>query len=193
MTIGIDTRLSHAVGVPGGSNKVTLMMFDMSGDPRFRTIMSSYCKGPDIVVYVFNKTSRASMEELRDDIIPTCERALNRTAIKVVLANFSHESEVEGTTDSDTDSHSAGNSSHSSHSSDAPVSTAEGEAVAKSVGATYYEVSAKYDAHIEEAIEDAVHIALVQMSTQDTQRKSLADIRDTNNSTSPGATQCSVM
>lgn len=62
-TIGVDFRFKY-IDVDG--ERVKLQIWDTAGQERYRGITSSYYKGADIVILVFDITRRSTFAALRD-------------------------------------------------------------------------------------------------------------------------------
>ncbi|NHI90281.1 MAG: GTP-binding protein [Candidatus Thorarchaeota archaeon] len=76
MTIGVNFA-SKKVTI--GENNVTLMLWDLGGQPRFREVISDYFKGARIAIAVYDATRTFSLQRLSDwlgrvkDNAPDCQ------------------------------------------------------------------------------------------------------------------------
>ena len=64
-TIGIDFKIRFDEG-----SNIKLQIWDTAGQERFRTITSSYYKGADAFIIVFDLTNRESFESVANNWIP---------------------------------------------------------------------------------------------------------------------------
>ncbi|KAG6826450.1 hypothetical protein H0H92_015760 [Tricholoma furcatifolium] len=127
-TIGVDFRV-HKMEVKG--KKVKLSIWDTAGQERFRTITSSYYRGAQGVILVYDVANRESF-----DALPRWYRELETyvsdSVVKILVGNkldkeFSRQ-----------------------------VSTKEGEAFAKRMNSLFIEASAKTAVGVNEAFQEVV-------------------------------------
>ncbi|KAH8109063.1 ras-domain-containing protein [Phellopilus nigrolimitatus] len=127
-TIGVDFRV-HKMDVQG--KKVKLSIWDTAGQERFRTITSSYYRGAQGIILVYDVANRESFDAL-PRWYSELETYVSSSVIKIVVGNkvdkeFSRQ-----------------------------VSTTEGAAFAERMGSLFVEASAKTDVGVREAFTDVV-------------------------------------
>ena len=127
-TIGVDFRV-HKMDVKG--KKVKLSIWDTAGQERFRTITSSYYRGAQGVILVYDVTSRESFEAL-PRWYNELETYVSSSVVKILVGNkvdkeFSRQ-----------------------------VSTADGEAFAARMGSLFIETSAKTSVGVRETFQEVV-------------------------------------
>ncbi|KAF8623278.1 hypothetical protein AX17_007484 [Amanita inopinata Kibby_2008] len=127
-TIGVDFRV-HKMEVNG--RKVKLSIWDTAGQERFRTITSSYYRGAQGVILVYDVANRETFDAL-PRWYAELETYISTPVIKILVGNkvdkeFSRQ-----------------------------VSTAEGEAYAQRMDSLFIEVSAKTAVGVEEAFREVV-------------------------------------
>ncbi|KAH9849121.1 ras-domain-containing protein [Lenzites betulinus] len=127
-TIGVDFRV-HKMEVKG--KRVKLSIWDTAGQERFRTITSSYYRGAQGIILVYDVANRESFEAL-PKWFSELETYVSSAVVKIIVGNkvdkeFSRQ-----------------------------VPTTEGEAFAKRMGALFVEASAKTAVGVEDAFRDVV-------------------------------------
>ncbi|KAF7290587.1 Ras-related protein Rab-18 [Mycena indigotica] len=127
-TIGVDFRV-HKMEVKG--KKVKLSIWDTAGQERFRTITSSYYRGAQGVILVYDVSNRESFDAL-PRWYSELEASLSDKVVKILVGNkvdkeFSRQ-----------------------------VSTAEAEAYAARMNSLFVEASAKTAANVKEAFTQCV-------------------------------------
>lgn len=132
MTIGVNFA-SKKVQVD--NTNVTLMLWDMGGQPRFRDVVGDYFRGARAAICVYDATRVFSLERLRDWICRVQENAPD--CIFFFVANKVDE-----------------------RNDGFGVSPEEGLAFAQEYGATMMEVSAKTGAGVNEMFESVTRMLL---------------------------------
>jgi len=127
-TIGVDFRI-HKMDVRG--KKVKLSIWDTAGQERFRTITSSYYRGAQGVILVYDVTNRESFEAL-PRWYSELETYVSSSVVKILVGNkvdkeFSRQ-----------------------------VSTAEGQQFAKRMNSLFIETSAKTSVGVKETFQEVV-------------------------------------
>ncbi|KAJ7074571.1 ras-domain-containing protein [Mycena amicta] len=127
-TIGVDFRV-HKLEVKG--KKVKLSIWDTAGQERFRTITSSYYRGAQGIILVYDVSNRESFDAL-PRWYSELETYVSDKVVKILVGNkvdkeFSRQ-----------------------------VSTAEGEAFATRMNSLFVEASAKTAANVKEAFTQCV-------------------------------------
>jgi small GTP-binding protein len=122
-TIGVDFT-NRTVDV--GGDQVKLQLWDTAGQERFRTVTSTYYRGAQGIVVIFDVTERRSFESIQAWVADVDKWASQGT-VKILVGNK-------------TDLHDR-----------RQVTTEEGEALAQSLRMTYYETSARENYNVEEA------------------------------------------
>ncbi|KAF8063388.1 ras-domain-containing protein [Lyophyllum atratum] len=127
-TIGVDFRV-HKMEVKG--KKVKLSIWDTAGQERFRTITSSYYRGAQGIILVYDVSNRESFDAL-PRWYSELETYVSSSVVKILVGNkvdkeFSRQ-----------------------------VSTAEGEAFAKRMSSLFIEASAKTSVNVNEAFQEVV-------------------------------------
>ncbi|RDB21859.1 Ras-related protein Rab-18 [Hypsizygus marmoreus] len=127
-TIGVDFRV-HRMEVNG--QKVKLSIWDTAGQERFRTITSSYYRGAQGIILVYDVSNRESFDAL-PRWYSELETYVSNSVVKILVGNkidkeFSRQ-----------------------------VSTAEGEQFAKRMNSLFIEASAKTAIHVNEAFQEVV-------------------------------------
>ncbi len=71
-TIGVDFQLKSLQFTQndGRSANVKMQIWDTAGQERFRPIVTSYYRGANAVILVYDITNRESFEELRNNVAP---------------------------------------------------------------------------------------------------------------------------
>ncbi|WVF70340.1 hypothetical protein IAT40_005130 [Kwoniella sp. CBS 6097] len=135
-TIGVDFKVK-SIEIDGKKHKLSI--WDTAGQERFRTLTSSYYRGAQGVVLVYDVTSRQTFDELLKwfkEIDTYCGEGV----VKIVVGNkvdkeFSRQ-----------------------------VTTAEGQAFAQRTGALFLECSAKTNMGVPKAFEELVKQILARPS-----------------------------
>jgi len=127
-TIGVDFRV-HNMVVNG--KKVKLSIWDTAGQERFRTITSSYYRGAQGIILVYDVSNRESFDAL-PKWYSELETYVSESVVKIVVGNkldkeFSRQ-----------------------------VTTAEGAAFAERMGSLFIEASAKTAVGVREAFQEVV-------------------------------------
>jgi len=125
-TIGVDFRV-HKMEVKG--KKVKLSIWDTAGQERFRTITSSYYRGAQGVVLVYDVSNRETFEAL-PRWFSELETYVSESVVKIIVGNkvdkeFSRQ-----------------------------VPTSEGEAFARRMNSLFIETSAKTAVGVSEAFKE---------------------------------------
>jgi len=125
-TIGVDFRV-HKMEVKG--KKVKLSIWDTAGQERFRTITSSYYRGAQGVILVYDVSNRETFEAL-PRWYSELETYVSESVVKIVVGNkvdkeFSRQ-----------------------------VATSEGEAFARRMNSLFIETSAKTAVGVSEAFKE---------------------------------------
>lgn len=127
-TIGVDFKIKH---LTVGGKKLKLTIWDTAGQERFRTLTSSYYRGAQGIILVYDVTRRETFTNLADvwakevDLYST-----NQDCIKMLVGNK---------VDKETER---------------MVTTEEGIAFAQEYGCLFLECSAKTRANVEECFEE---------------------------------------
>ncbi|KAI0300608.1 ras family-domain-containing protein [Multifurca ochricompacta] len=127
-TIGVDTY-EHKLDVKG--KRVILNIWDTAGDERLRAITSSYYRGTQGIILVYDVTNRESFNAISWWFTERSKNALE-LAVKMIV----------------------GNKSDKSHMRQVP--TAEGAAYAARMGCLFVESSAKTAVGVREMFRDVV-------------------------------------
>lgn len=127
-TIGVDFRV-HKMEVKG--KKVKLSIWDTAGQERFRTITSSYYRGAQGIILVYDVANRESFDAL-PRWYSELETYVSSSVVKILVGNkvdkeFSRQ-----------------------------VSTAEGQLFAKRMSSLFIEASAKTAVNVNEAFQEVV-------------------------------------
>ncbi|KAL7411772.1 P-loop containing nucleoside triphosphate hydrolase protein [Mrakia frigida] len=127
-TIGVDFKVKS---IEVGGTKYKLSIWDTAGQERFRTLTSSYYRGAQGVILVYDVSSRATFEELTR-WMHELETYTAPDVVKIVVGNkvdkeFSRQ-----------------------------VTTSEGKAFAERIGCLFVECSAKTRIGVKEAFEELV-------------------------------------
>ncbi|OCH84985.1 ras-domain-containing protein [Obba rivulosa] len=127
-TIGVDFRV-HKMEVNG--KKVKLSIWDTAGQERFRTITSSYYRGAQGIILVYDVANRESFDAL-PRWYSELETYVSSSVVKIIVGNkvdkeFSRQ-----------------------------VSYAEGQQFAQRMGSLFVEASAKTSVGVDEAFQDVV-------------------------------------
>lgn len=132
-TIGVDFKVKY-ISIPGaeGPQKIKLTIWDTAGQERFRTLTSSYYRGAQGVIFVYDVTSLDSFTHLSDVWLPEMETyASSDDVVKMVVGNkLDMESSLR------------------------QVSRQEGQRFAMERGALFIECSAKTRVGVQQAFEE---------------------------------------
>ena len=82
-TIGVDFKIKT---LKINEQNVKLQIWDTAGQERFRTIISSYYKGAQGILLVFDLTEKESFESLNNWLIEI-EKNANKNVIKLLIGN----------------------------------------------------------------------------------------------------------
>jgi Ras-related protein Rab-1A len=82
-TVGIDFK-TKVVGYSGQNLKLNL--WDTAGQEKFRTLTTSYYKGANAVIFVYDITDRSSFSQLRDWILET-KKYVGNDYIGIITGN----------------------------------------------------------------------------------------------------------
>jgi len=124
-SIGVDFKIKNLVV---DDKRIRLNIWDTAGQERFRNITNSYIKGSNGVLMVYDITDRKSFIDVNQWIASINEHSSLTTPI-IILAN---KSDMESTRQ---------------------VTKTEGELLAKKYNLPFFEVSARKNTNISEAIE----------------------------------------
>ncbi|XP_074568099.1 ras-related protein RABC2a-like [Curcuma longa] len=84
-TIGVDFKIKH---LTIGDKKLKLTIWDTAGQERFRTLTSSYYRGSQGIILVYDVTKRETFTNIADVWIKEIELyATNHNCIKVLVGN----------------------------------------------------------------------------------------------------------
>jgi len=83
-TIGVDFKVKY---VSLGGKRVKLAIWDTAGQERFRTVTSSYYRGAQGVVLVYDCTSRRSFENVKLWLEEVKKYCTNLDAVRMLVAN----------------------------------------------------------------------------------------------------------
>jgi small GTP-binding protein len=122
-TIGVDFT-NRTVDV--GGDQVKLQLWDTAGQERFRTVTSTYYRGAQGIVIIFDVTERRSFETIRA-WVEDVDKWASQGTVKILVGNK-------------TDLHDR-----------RQVTTEEGEALAQELRMRYYETSARENYNVDEA------------------------------------------
>mmetsp|Transcript_13303 Transcript_13303/g.26517 ORF Transcript_13303/g.26517 Transcript_13303/m.26517 type:complete len:204 (-) Transcript_13303:2385-2996(-) len=129
-TIGVDFK-AKIITVNGKKTKLTI--WDTAGQERFRTLTSSYYRGAQGIIYVFDVTRRETFESLADVWMNEVEMySTVEDSIKMIVANKTDLEELR------------------------EVDTNECIEFAKKHGCLYVETSAKGNVAVDQAFEELV-------------------------------------
>eukprot|EP00873_Tetraselmis_striata_P009873 jgi/Tetstr1/430137/TSEL_019970.t1 len=161
-TIGVDFKVKY---LTLDGSRVKLTIWDTAGQERFRTLTSSYYRGAQGVVLVYDVTKRQTFEGLKDiwlkevDMYSTID-----SAVKMVVANkVDMESERE-------------------------VPAEEGAVFAKENGCLFVETSAKADTAVAQAFQE---LLLKIMETPELLQEGGVGLKLGNNRSAAAASSCS--
>ncbi|EER04157.1 Rab18 GTPase, putative [Perkinsus marinus ATCC 50983] len=83
-TIGVDFKVKY-LSLMG--KRLKLAIWDTAGQERFRTLTSSYYRGAQGIVLVYDVTSRESFENLEYWLEEVRKYATSRSSVKMLVAN----------------------------------------------------------------------------------------------------------
>ncbi|KAK8563531.1 hypothetical protein V6N13_006267 [Hibiscus sabdariffa] len=127
-TIGVDFKIKL---LTVGGKRLKLTIWDTAGQERFRTLTSSYYRGAQGIILVYDVTRRETFTNLSDVWAKEVELySTNQDCVKMLVGNKV-----------DRDSERA-------------VSREEGIALAKVLGSTFHECSAKTRENVEQCFEE---------------------------------------
>ena len=149
-TIGVDFKIRTLdLEVDEVPSKVKVQMWDTAGQERFASITSSFYRGADAVLVVYDVGCPATFRHTRkwlEACTSVCNDAANSSLVKVLIGNKADAVPEGGAL---------------MRGTKRLVTTAEGEAMAMENGMTFYETSAKDDINVARLFED-VAVAYVQ-------------------------------
>ncbi|XP_057741456.1 ras-related protein RABC2a-like [Arachis stenosperma] len=127
-TIGVDFKIKQLIV---GGKRLKLTIWDTAGQERFRTLTSSYYRGAQGIILVYDVTRRESFTNLSEVWSKEVELySTNQDCVKLLVGNKV-----------DRDSERA-------------VSREEGSALAKELGCLFFECSAKTRENVESCFEE---------------------------------------
>lgn len=130
-TIGVDFKVKF---VEMEGRRVKLTIWDTAGQERFRTLTSSYYRGAQGVILVYDVASRESFESLRRTWIQELQAYANMDKLILMVVGNKIDKEEQRA-----------------------VSLEEGQQLAKELSALFMEASAKTRAGVLPAFEELVH------------------------------------
>jgi len=122
-TIGIDFKIKN---VEIDSKRIKLQIWDTAGQERFRTIATSYFRGAQGILLVYDVTDRRSFESIRNWVSQIQQHA-DVHVNKILIGNKCDMLDEK------------------------VVSTEEGQKLAKEFGIDFWEASAKNDINVEQS------------------------------------------
>ncbi|KAL5546060.1 hypothetical protein UlMin_005747 [Ulmus minor] len=127
-TIGVDFKIKQ---LTVGGKRLKLTIWDTAGQERFRTLTSSYYRGAQGIILVYDVTRRDTFTSLSDVWIKEVELySTNQNCVKMLVGN-----KVD-------------------RESERAVSREEGMALAKGLGSMFLECSAKTRENVEKCFEE---------------------------------------
>ncbi|PFH34266.1 Rab18/RabC-family small GTPase [Besnoitia besnoiti] len=127
-TIGVDFKVKH---MTVGDTRLKLAIWDTAGQERFRTLTSSYYRGAQGIIMVYDVSNRQSFLDLQSWLDEVYRYSTNGDAIVMLVANKIDKRTVE-------------------------VERREGEAFAYQKGMLFVETSAKTRQGVQHAFEELV-------------------------------------
>jgi len=121
-TIGIDFKQKI---IHHDDKIIAMQLWDTAGQERYRSITTSYYRGSDGLLFIYDVTDRKSFDAI-DEWVKTAERLIDKSFIKILVAN-----KIDNRTSR-------------------VVTKAEGEMLARMHKMPYFECSAKTGENIEE-------------------------------------------
>lgn len=134
-TIGIDFKIK-TIELEG--KKVKLQIWDTAGQERFRTITTSYFRGAQGILLVYDVTDRQSFENINKWVSQIADYG-DKHVNKILIGN---KCDME---------------------SERVVSEEEGQALASSHGMPFFETSAKADMNVSPAFEDIARLVMKRL------------------------------
>lgn len=83
-TIGVDFKVKYLVE---GGKRLKLAVWDTAGQERFRTLTSSYYRGAQGIILVYDVTQRETFTNLRNWLDEVRQHSSHDNAIKMLIAN----------------------------------------------------------------------------------------------------------
>ena len=154
-TIGVDFKI-RTINIDNKTVKVQI--WDTAGQDRFRTIVSSYYRGAHCIMFVFDLTDRNSFENIPKSWMSDVQRYCITDVPRMLVGNKSDLTDAR------------------------VIKYEEGVNMAKLLGMTYIETSAKNGIKVEEAYKELVHKVIEQMQNRSYQRTP----QPNNNTIKPG-------
>lgn len=139
-TIGVDFRFRT---VKFDGKKVKLQIWDTAGQERFRTITSSYYRGADGIIVVYDTTDRDSFNNV-NNWVKEVNRYASESTVKLLLGNKSDKT------------------------AERAVPTEEAKALATSLNMHFIEASARNGTNVEEAFVTVAKALAEQRSKEQT-------------------------
>ncbi|CAF3245296.1 unnamed protein product [Rotaria socialis] len=139
-TIGVDFKMS-TINVDG--HQCRIQIWDTAGQERFRVITSTYYRGADGVIIVYDVTNGESFANLKD-WITEMERHCDKTVPKILVGNKDDNDNELGKV----------------------VLTSDARAYAEQKTLPFFETSAKDNKNISEAFNEITRLALKRRLTQ---------------------------
>jgi small GTP-binding protein len=68
-----------------GEREQSLLIWDTSGDPRFRAITPQYLRGAHLVLVLYNPAERSTFESIREDWLPMTRHGSLETAVVAIV------------------------------------------------------------------------------------------------------------
>ncbi|KAI8828151.1 ras family-domain-containing protein [Chytriomyces cf. hyalinus JEL632] len=152
VTIGVDFKVKSMVI---GNKTCKLAIWDTAGQERFRTLTSSYYRGAQGVILIYDVTQRASFEHLSTWFHELETNSSNPRVVKMIVGNKIDMESMR------------------------QISPKEGEAFAEKMGALFIETSAKTRAGVEDAF---VEVARKIIETPELYQKKFGGLRGRRNS-----------
>eukprot|EP00798_Chlamydomonas_sp_ICE-L_P026958 gene26958-35000_t len=141
-TVGVDYFFKRYIF---NDMSIGVTLWDTAGQERFRTITSSYYRGSQGAVFVYDVTRRETLDELRDFYIPEFDNnSTYREAVKLIIGNMTDKVKSADAQEGAEGEEPAG--------VERQVSKEEAAEFARSHGCMYYECSAKMDENVQDAI-----------------------------------------
>ncbi|CEM00827.1 unnamed protein product [Vitrella brassicaformis CCMP3155] len=128
-TIGVDFKVKY---MSLNNKRLKLAIWDTAGQERFRTLTSSYYRGAQGIILVYDCSLRSTFDNLKSWLEEVRKYSTNQDAVKMLVANKIDKASAHG------------------------VSRAEGEEFAMSHSMLFIETSAKTRKGIHQAFEEVV-------------------------------------
>jgi small GTP-binding protein len=162
-SIGVDFKLKN---IEVDNKKVKLQIWDTAGQERFRTITTSYYKGAQAIVVVFDITDKDSFEHVKNWMADV-DKFAKEGVLRILVGNkcdLEHKRQV---------------------------SVENGKELASKYGIQFLETSAKETVNIEKLFEDATKSFLSkQVSTSSIKTKKPTDGINLDNNTNQNSGCC---